>query len=105
MDAGAFGLDRRAMLQVGVEDDLEVGAQRGQLGTQAGHLVGPLGTQLRTELPPELRFDGQFVFAPRGYLAVELQVVDQFEVSRLGLIHVGLTPIDERHERRSHRGP
>jgi hypothetical protein len=52
--AGAFGLDGRAMLQVGAEEDLEVGAQRGQLGAQAGHLVGGLCPHLRGEFPPEL---------------------------------------------------
>ena len=100
-----FGLDRRTMTQVGVEEVLEIGPQRGELGAQRGHLVGGLGTHLGGQLAAQLRFDRQLVFASCRDLAIQLQVVDELQVPSLGLIDVALPPIDDRHERRHHRRP
>ena len=101
----AFGLNRRPMTQVGVEQVLQIGPQRGQLGAQRGHLVGGLGAYLGRELTAQLRFDRQLVLAPRRDFAVQLQVVDQLQVTRPGLIDVALPAIDDRHERRHHGRP
>ena len=81
-----FGLDRRAVTQVGVEEVLEVGPKRGELGAQRGHLVGGLRTYLGRELAAQLGFDRQLVFASCRDLAIELQVVDELEIASLGLI-------------------
>lgn len=72
MNRGSFGFDRGPMREIGVEDDLEVGSQRRELGTQAGHLVGGLRPNLRRQLAAEMGLDGQFVFATRRNLTVEL---------------------------------
>ncbi len=100
-----FGLDRRAVTQVGIEEVFEVGAKGGEFSTQRGHLVGGLCADLGGQFASQLRFDRQLVLASSRDLAVELQVVDELEVARLGRIDVALPPIDDRHERGDHRGP
>ena len=101
----AFTLQRRTVAELGVEQDLQVGAQRGQFGPQLRHLVGGLRAQLGGQLSAQLGFDGELVFAARGDLPVQLQVVDQLQVPRPGLIHVALPAVDHRDERRNHGRP
>ena len=101
----AFTLQRRTLAELGVEQDLQVGAQRGQLGPQLRHLIGGLRAQLGGQLSAQLGFDGELIFAARGDLPVQLQVVDQLQVPRPGLIHVALPAVDHRDERRNHGGP
>ncbi len=101
----AVGLQGGARLQIGVEQDLQIGAQRREFGAQCGHLVGGLGTQLGRQLPTQLRLHREFVLPARGDLPVELKIVDVLEVTHLGLVDIALAPIDERHERRGDRRP
>ena len=50
----AVGLERRAVCQVGVEVELEVRAERGELGAQRRDLVGRLGAQFGREFTPQV---------------------------------------------------
>ena len=54
-----------------------------------------LGPQSGRQLAAQLRLHRQLVFPPRRDLAVQLQVVDQLQVARLGLIDVALPAVDE----------
>ena len=111
-DAGRAGpgraaivLDRRTGRQVGVEQDLQVRAQRRQFRPQRGHLVIGLGTCLVREFATQVGLDVEFVLAARGDLPVQLEVVDGLEIAGLGLIQIGLPAIRHRHERTDHGGP
>src|SRR6202034_2848977 len=59
----AFTFQRRTFAELGVEQDLQVGAQRGQLGPQLRDLIGGLRAQLAGQLPAQLGFDGELIFA------------------------------------------
>ncbi len=100
-----FGLDRRPVAQVGVEEIFEIGPKRGKLGAQRGNLVGGLCAYLGGQFAAQLRFDRQLVLASCRDLTVQLQVVDQLQIARLGRIDVALPSIDDRHEGGHHRGP
>ena len=102
---GAVVFERGPVRQVGVEEDLQIGPQRGELGTQRGHLVSGLGLQFVGQLAAQLRLHRQLVLAAGGDLAVQLEIVDEFEIARLGLVVIALPSIDDRDERRGHRRP
>lgn len=72
---------------------------------QCGHLIGGLGTQLGGQLPAQLGLDGQLVLAPRRDLAIQLQVVDELQITGLGLVQVTLAPVDDGDEGRHHGSP
>ena len=101
----AVGLDGMPVRQVGVEQELQIGPQRGQLGAQRRNLVGLLGTQFGDQLTAQLRLHRQLVLPTRRDLPVQLQVVHEFQITHLGLITVALTAIDHRDEGGDHRGP
>ena len=69
-------------------------------GPQRGHLVGGLSPHFDGQLATQLRLHLQLVFPPSGYLAIQLQVVDQLQIARLGPIDIALSAVDNRHERR-----
>ncbi len=99
------GLDGRTVRQVGVEEDLQVGPQRGQFGPQRRDLVGGLGPQLGGQFAAQLALDGQLVLPARRDLAVQLQVVDELQVACLGLVEVALAAIDDGDEGRHDSSP
>ena len=101
----ALALQRRTLAELGVEQDLQVGTQRGELGPQLRHLVGGLRAQLAGQLAAQLGLHGELILATGGDLPVQLQVVDQLQVARPGLIHVALPAVDHRYERGNHGGP
>jgi hypothetical protein len=102
---GAFGLDGGPVREIGVEEEFQIGTQRGQFGAQRRHLVGGLRPQLRGQLAAQMRFDGELVLPSRGDLAIELQVVHELEVAHLGLVGVALPAVDDRDERGDHGRP
>ncbi|RAV15097.1 hypothetical protein DQP55_06950 [Mycolicibacterium sp. GF69] len=93
------------MRQVRIEENLQVGPQRGQLRPQSRHLVGGLGPHLGLELTAQLRLQRQLVFPPRRDLPVQLQVVDELEVAHLGLVDIALPSVDDGDECRDYRSP
>ncbi len=101
----AVALQGRPVAELGVEQDLQVGAQRGQLGSQLRHLVGGLRTQLGGQLAAQLGLDRELVLAAGRDLPIQLQVVNQLQVPRPGLIHVALPAVDHRDECGHDGGP
>ncbi|CKN69738.1 Uncharacterised protein [Mycobacterium tuberculosis] len=99
------GPQRRTVLEVGVEQNLQAGSQRGQFGPQGCYLVGGRSAQLRGQLAAQLRFQGQLVLPARRNLAIQLKVIDQLQVTHPGLIHVALPAVKHRHKRTRDRRP
>ncbi len=94
-----------AVAEVGVEQDLQVGAQGGQLRPQRRHLVGRLGAQLGGQLTTQLRLHRQLVLAPGRDFPIQLQVIDQLQVPHLGLVRVALPAVEHRNEGAGDCGP
>ncbi|CAM3165795.1 hypothetical protein MYIN104542_20780 [Mycobacterium intermedium] len=93
------------LLQIGVEQNLQAGAQRRQLGPQRRHFVRGRPAQFGSQLTPQLRLDGQLVLAPGGDFTFQLKVVDQLHVPRPRLIGVRLSAVDHRYEGAGDGGP
>ena len=104
-DDDALGLQRRPLTQVGAEHDLEVGPQRCQFRAQRDHLIGRLGPLFAAQLAAQVRLHRKLVLTSCGDLAVELQVVYEFHVTRTRLIKFALPAVGHRREGSHHRGP
>ncbi|RUP04713.1 MAG: hypothetical protein EKK34_12405 [Mycobacterium sp.] len=98
-------LEGRTVFEVGVEQDLQVGPQRRQFCPQSGDLVGGLSPYLGGQFAAQLRFHRQLVLPARRDLAIQLQVVHQLHVAGPGLVRLGLTSVQHRHEGAGHGGP
>jgi hypothetical protein len=93
------------VLEVRVEQDLQAGSQRGQLRPQRCHIVGGLRAQLGGQLATQLGLHRQLVLSACRYFPIQLQVVDQLQVTHLGLVRVALPTVEHRHKRAGDSGP
>jgi hypothetical protein len=98
-------LQCRALLEVGVEQDLQAGAQRGQFCPQCRDLVGRLRAYFGGQFPTQLRLHRQFVLATCRDFAVQLQVVNQLHIPRPRLVGLGLPAVEHRHKCAGDSGP
>ncbi|OBK47349.1 hypothetical protein A5656_30500 [Mycobacterium gordonae] len=98
-------LEGRTVFEVGIEQDLQVGPQRGQFRPQRRDLIGRLSPYFRGQFAAQLRLHRQLVLAACRDFAVQLQVVHQLHVPGARLVGLGLAAVQHRHEGAGHGGP
>ena len=83
----------RLLTEIGSQHRLKIGPQCREFGPECAHLVGCLGPQFSGQLPTQMSLHGEFVFAARRYLPVQLQVVNKLHIARPSLIEFTLAAV------------
>jgi hypothetical protein len=95
-----LGVQRHPLYEhLATEQDPQVLPQRLQLGAQAVQFAADLVAHLLLDLPPGSRLDLEFVRAPRGHLAFELELVDFPQLICPIGVYEKVAPVPRRSER------